>query len=53
VQSSFDSPAPSAVKVVPGKVYVNNGFWDTYRTEWRADSLLYPRDAGEMVDGFV
>ena len=36
-----------------GKVYVNNGFWDTYRTAWPAYSLLYPKDAGEMVDGFV
>ena len=39
--------------VVPGKVYVNNGFWDTYRTTWSAYSLLYPTDAGELVDGFV
>jgi predicted alpha-1,2-mannosidase len=36
-----------------GKVYVNNGFWDTYRTAWAAYSLLTPRDAAEMVNGFV
>ena len=39
--------------VVDGKVYVNNGFWDTYRTTWSAYSLFTPRMAGELVDGFV
>ncbi len=48
VQSPLADPA-----VVPGKVYVNNGFWDTYRTAWPAYALLYPKDAGELVDGFV
>ena len=40
-------------KVVAGKVYVNNGFWDTYRTVWPLYSLLYPDVAQELVDGFV
>lgn len=40
-------------QVKPGKIYVNNGFWDTYRTEWPAYSLLYPELADELVDGFV
>lgn len=40
-------------KVVDGKIYVNNGFWDTYRTAWPAYSLLYPEIASELVDGFV
>jgi predicted alpha-1,2-mannosidase len=39
--------------ILNGKVYVNNGFWDTYRTEWALDSLLYPSKTAEMVDGFV
>ena len=39
--------------MVDGKVYVNNGFWDTYRTTWSAYSLLTPKMAGELVDGFV
>ena len=46
VQSSDSSdPAPTGTTatqtgapIVAGKVYVNNGFWDTYRTEWPADS---------------
>ena len=40
-------------KVVEGKIYVNNGFWDTYRTAWPAYSLLYPELADELIDGFV
>ena len=39
--------------VVDGKIYVNNGFWDTYRTAWPLYVLLYPRFAAELVDGFV
>ncbi|MES5818518.1 GH92 family glycosyl hydrolase [Streptomyces sp. RG80] len=48
-----DTPTHTGAKVVDGKVYVNNGFWDTYRTTWPAYSLLTPTQAGEMVDGFV
>lgn len=40
-------------KIVSGKMYVNNGFWDTYRTTWPAYSLLYPEIAAELIDGFV
>ncbi|WP_144875532.1 GH92 family glycosyl hydrolase [Microbacterium sp. 1.5R] len=40
-------------KIVDGKVYVNNGFWDTYRTAWPLYSLLYPDVTEELVDGFV
>ena len=36
-----------------GKIYVNNGFWDTYRTVWPAYSLLYPDIADDLIDGFV
>jgi predicted alpha-1,2-mannosidase len=57
VQSAVTSPASTPTQtgapVVDGKVYVNNGFWDTYRTTWPAYSLLTPEQAGEMVDGFV
>lgn len=43
----------AGVEIVNGKLYVNNGFWDTYRTTWPAYALLSPTKAGEMVDGFV
>ncbi|WP_211349915.1 GH92 family glycosyl hydrolase [Rarobacter faecitabidus] len=36
-----------------GKIYVNNGFWDTYRTAWPLYSFLYPDIAEELVSGFV
>ncbi|MGH2947566.1 MAG: GH92 family glycosyl hydrolase [Solirubrobacteraceae bacterium] len=57
VQSSTSTPASGPTEtgapVVDGKVYVNNGFWDTYRTAWSAYSLLASSTAGELVDGFV
>ncbi|WP_449657899.1 GH92 family glycosyl hydrolase [Streptomyces chrestomyceticus] len=48
-----DTPTHTGAKTVDGEVYVNNGFWDTYRTTWPAYSLLTPGQAGKMVDGFV
>ncbi|WP_405990257.1 GH92 family glycosyl hydrolase [Streptomyces sp. NBC_00986] len=51
--TSQDTPTHTGAKIVDGKVYVNNGFWDTYRTTWPAYSFLTPGQAGEMVDGFV
>ncbi|SED82343.1 alpha-1,2-mannosidase, putative [Streptomyces misionensis] len=50
---SQDTPTHTGAKIVDGTVYVNNGFWDTYRTTWPAYSLLTPSQAGAMVDGFV
>ncbi|GAA2729580.1 GH92 family glycosyl hydrolase [Streptomyces nogalater] len=48
-----DTPTHTGARIVDGKVYVNNGFWDTYRTTWPAYSFLTPTRAGELVDGFV
>lgn len=48
-----DTPTRTGSKIVDGEVYVNNGFWDTYRTTWPAYSFLSPKQAGKMVDGFV
>lgn len=48
-----DTPTRTGARIVDGRVYVNNGFWDTYRTTWPAYSLLTPAQAGEMADGFV
>ena len=52
-QTPPSTPTHTGAPIVDGKVYVNNGFWDTYRTTWPAYSLLTPRMAGELVDGFV
>ncbi|MGG6463007.1 GH92 family glycosyl hydrolase [Solilutibacter silvestris] len=43
----------TSARILPGKLYVNNGFWDTYRTAWPAYALIAPKQAGEMVDGFL
>ncbi|MDJ1133628.1 GH92 family glycosyl hydrolase [Streptomyces iconiensis] len=48
-----DTPTETGSKIVDGEVYVNNGFWDTYRTTWPAYSFLSPKRAGKLVDGFV
>lgn len=60
VQSSASKDIPAGTTatktgaaIADGKVYVNNGFWDTYRTAWAAYSLLAPRQGAEMVNGFV
>ncbi|MFF5563981.1 GH92 family glycosyl hydrolase [Streptomyces sp. NPDC012623] len=52
-QTGPDTPTRTGAKIVDGEVYVNNGFWDTYRTTWPAYSLLTPEKAGKLVDGFV
>ena len=50
---SASTETKTGAKIVSGKIYVNNGFWDTYRTVWPAYSLLYPKVAADLVDGFV
>ncbi|WP_222854026.1 GH92 family glycosyl hydrolase [Fodinicola acaciae] len=52
-RTGADTPTETGSAVRDGKVYVNNGFWDTYRTTWPAYSLLTPKDAGEMIGGFL
>lgn len=57
VQSSTSTvasgPTETGAPVKDGKVYVNNGFWDTYRTVWAGYSLFDSGNAGELIDGFV
>lgn len=43
----------TSAPVRPGRIYVNNGFWDTFRTTWPAYALFAPERAGEMIDGFL
>nr|WP_203663060.1 GH92 family glycosyl hydrolase [Actinocatenispora rupis] len=47
------TPTRTGAKIVTGTIYVNNGFWDTYRTVWPAYALFYPTVAGQLVRGFV
>nr|WP_240600028.1 GH92 family glycosyl hydrolase [Lysobacter silvestris] len=46
-------PTQTSTHVFPGKLYVNNGLWDTYRTAWPAYALFAPKQAGELVEGFL
>lgn len=45
--------SPYDDQVHTGKIWVNNGFWDTYRAAWPLYVLLCPAQAGEMLQGFV
>jgi predicted alpha-1,2-mannosidase len=45
--------SPYSNRLADGKIYVNNGFWDTYRAVWPLFSLLSPSKAAEMLEGFV
>ena len=50
------NPASSDVavpQVMDGTLYVNNGFWDTYRTTWPAYAFFTPEKAGELLDGLL
>ncbi|MDF4025809.1 GH92 family glycosyl hydrolase [Luteibacter sp. PPL201] len=47
------TPTHTGARVLDGQPYVNNGFWDTYRTAWPAYVLLTANEAGRMIDGFV
>lgn len=37
--------------IAPGRLVVNNGYWDTYRTTWPLLGLLDADAAGELLDG--
>lgn len=39
--------------IVDGQLYVNHGFWDTYRATWPLLTLLTPQETGKIIDGFV
>ncbi|MFI5735927.1 GH92 family glycosyl hydrolase [Kribbella sp. NPDC051587] len=48
-----DTPTTTGSKIVAGQTFVNNGFWDTYRTVWPAYSLFAQDEAADLVNGFV
>ena len=45
--------SPYNGRVCDGQLYVNNGFWDTYRAAWPLYIVLFPNVAGRMLDGIV
>jgi predicted alpha-1,2-mannosidase len=48
-----NTPTTTGSTIKSGRPYANEGFWDTYRSAWSLDSLLYPSLTGQMIDGFV
>ncbi|MBB4683143.1 GH92 family glycosyl hydrolase [Amycolatopsis jiangsuensis] len=48
-----NTPTTTGSAVKSGRPYANEGFWDTYRSAWSLNSLLYPALTGQMIDGFV
>lgn len=49
---SYASPYQNG-KVVQGQLYVNNGFWDTYRTTWSMYALLTPNEDTDLLNGII
>ncbi|MCZ2263409.1 GH92 family glycosyl hydrolase [Isoptericola sp. QY 916] len=47
------SDTVTGAAVVDGRMMVNHGFWDTYRTAWPALTLLDPALTARLADGFV
>lgn len=45
--------SPYTKTVTDGKLYYNNGFWDTYRTTWAAYSLFTPKQNNEILLGLI
>ena len=43
----------TGAQLVTGRMSVNHGFWDTYRTVWPLYALAYPVEGAELADGFV
>jgi len=46
-----DVPVHDGEPAAEGELVVNNGYWDTYRTEWPALALLDPALTGRLLDG--
>ncbi len=44
---------PDTGKVFPGVRYVDNGFWDTFRTVYPLLSILCPKEEQEILEGFL
>ena len=45
--------SPSADCVKPGVRYTDNGFWDTYRTNYPLYSIIARDEYKEMLEGFI
>ncbi len=48
-----DTPERTGRRVVPGRLTVTDGFWDSYRASWPLRTLLDPKSTGRLLAGFV
>lgn len=46
-----DGQPRSTMPELPGRLLLNTGYWDTYRTAWPAFALLTPSRVGALLDG--
>jgi len=53
VPSGPHSTEATGAPVVAGRLAVNNGYWDTYRTAWPLFSLVDPDGARRLLDGIL
>ncbi len=51
--SSLNSGSLTQPDVKDGKIYVSNGFWDTFRGPWPAYALLTPSKDAELLNGIL
>lgn len=45
--------SPYNGKVLPGPMYTDNGFWDTFRAAFPLTTLLYPEENARMMEGLA
>ena len=45
--------SPYNGKILPGPMYTDNGFWDTFRSAFPLNTLLFPDKNAEMMQGLV
>jgi predicted alpha-1,2-mannosidase len=45
--------SPYNGKILPGYMFTDNGFWDTFRAEFPLSTLLYPETNSHMMEGLV
>lgn len=45
--------SPETGRVSDGYMYINNGFWDTFRTVYPLLSIIEPEQYAEILEGFI
>ncbi|MDR1295628.1 MAG: GH92 family glycosyl hydrolase, partial [Bifidobacteriaceae bacterium] len=51
--SGAASATETNAEIRSGRMYTNNGFWDTYRSAWPAYAMFYPDSSDGIIDGIV